>query len=285
MELTLVVPYMHAELAPEPLPLNAVLLDPGAARNAQPGTGGPEALARYAPDNLPLEPAAARQCLADMEEYARQFKDAKDLPRQTGGLHDSFAAASFSSAEEFRDLNRFVAGDAAPAEQEPVAAKDDDAPLRAAQLSLLLVWSLENQALALAALDKGMTAAWEKFNAAVSGEDADVAADLAAGGLSAEMAGEEGAISPLAPLGAQSLAQVGPPPESVLAHMLAFVPAKTRLYPADPQLATLWADMELPPDGEVLGWKLAGFAGPQEGRPWLDRYFIVAAYPQSRRSA
>jgi hypothetical protein len=145
---------MHPEtLLPDPAP-GILLLDPGLADEAEGGT--------FVPENLPLNPKAARSWLSGAVGFAGNFKRPGDL-----------SSMSAAPAEDFyRDTSYSIRGELLGYEDGKQEGGAPD-PAMAAQASLLLAHHAERELLQAMSTGKGLEDAWDRFRGSLGLTDED----------------------------------------------------------------------------------------------------------------
>jgi hypothetical protein len=158
-------PGMHPEtLLPDPAP-GVMLLDPGLAAEAGDGL--------FAPENLPLNPKAARSWLSGAVGFAGNFKNPGDLASMSAApAEDFYQNTSYSIRGQLLGYGEGKQEDEAPD------------PAMAAQASLLLAYHAERELLQAMSTGKGLEDAWGRFRGSLGLTDEDNA-EAGAAGLSA----------------------------------------------------------------------------------------------------
>jgi len=277
---------MHPALAPE-TPAGVRFVNPGLAASRP---GAPADAAFLTPGTLPLGPAQARRYVQDALEFGGRFQASGDIAGY-GARSDgpAYAGAGADMRAEMADLARFASG-AAAAPAQPAATSPETA-LLASQMTLLLAWTLEERILELAELASGLATSSQRFEKALGLDEEDAESEP---DTSASAAGV-GDVASLAADHAEAVASF--PWRRSVEHLAAFLPEDARLLTCEPFLREAWetagatltqADpkqnpdelpdwaLELAAQGRLWRtraplWLLAGYRGPQSGRPALDR--------------
>lgn len=158
-------PGMHPEtLLPDPAP-GIMLLDPGLAAETKSGM--------FVPEDLPLNPKAARSWLSGAVGFASNFKRAGDLTAMSAApAEDFYKNTSYSIRGQLLGYGEDKQEEGAPD------------PAMAAQASLLLAHHAERELLQAMSTGKGLDDAWDRFRGSL-GLTEDDSEEAGRAGLSA----------------------------------------------------------------------------------------------------
>lgn len=265
-ELLLNFPAVHLELAGPgglPLPQGLCCLGSGLA---------PENATRVLPGDLPLDPVRARKWLAEALAYGEQFTTPGELAALALGAREEFPAEG-SAAIRAELLAR-----ERPADPGAAAATALLEARARSQALLLLADAVEERALEIAGLDRGLSRSLADFTESL--------------GLTGEDATADDLEAPDAGLGTQDsvYGEYALPWRMVLEAFWTLAPEDAALFTADPTVAASWVEEGQPlepaseedaarlfPQGLPGGARLLSARLPGEallgraarGKPWL----------------
>lgn len=303
------VPLMHVELLPPGLPEGLSVLWPGLSASRP--VPRDSRVAVWRPD-MPYAPTEAEACLADFEALGRDMLGGSPV-RAAGALRG--AARPGVAPEEAAALAHFAGqGGRLPGVSDlsgfPDLSDREEAKRRAQRL-LLLAWLQEERVSEMSALVR-------RYHAGSSALARELCREETGGTAPDESTGARPGARGLLPEAermdfdsaepiARELEDVRdllPPWRFVLEQVACFLPEDAALFTADPRLLreVVLREGELGPAcgestaawpllrlwgeavcrrlhvGRAPLWRLLGYSGPREGKPWLDEPRFVLMY-------
>lgn len=259
--LRLVFPCLHPAMCAV-APQGAVFLDPGLAPP-------PQRAAMCMPETLPMNRQMARACLAEMLAFGERFKKPGDMAYfSVAGMENFYDGTAMDIRQELESMAGLGQVEQALAEKR-----------LAAQRLLLLAWHLEEKRLEVREAAETLRSLNLRLRASVQPEedapegpgdpDEPMLDDPELARLVGELAPKDLDLDPVADIADVDWRRLA---EAVLL-----------LLPQGAELALCEAhiseELELTGPADLPGWRILGLAGPDPGRPWLDR--VVRCHPSA----